>query len=170
VPGTFGFLGDLTDETTDYLWHVDDGPVRTVPRRANEAITSVAYTPAQTGPSTLAVQRRFRDGSLSPVTEYHFDVGTLPRVVADPARAVPGKPAAITFAGGMPGVVSYDYQVVGESDGVVDNAGTVLADEDGSAQITFIPPSVDTYRVIVTGHTADGTATSTATLKLRASL
>ncbi|HEY0535004.1 MAG TPA: hypothetical protein VGD29_25760 [Actinoplanes sp.] len=170
VPGTFGFLGDLTGETTGYLWHVDDGPVRTMPRDAGEAITSVAFTPGHTGPSTLAVQRRFRDGSLSPVTEYHFDVGTLPRIVADPGRGVPGKPTAVTFAGGMPDVVSFDYQVVGDSDGVVDDAGTVLADDDGAAQITFIPPSADNYRVIVTGHTADGTATDTATLTLPAYL
>jgi hypothetical protein len=168
VPGTFGFLGDLTDQTSDYLWHVDDGPVRTVPRDTDEAITSVAFTPGHTGPSTLAVQRRFRDGSLSPVTEYHFDVGTLPQVVADPGRGVPGKAIAVTFSGGMPRVVSFDYQIVGDSDGVVDNAGTVLADEDGAAQITFIPPSPDGYRVIVTGHTADGTATETAKLSLPA--
>jgi hypothetical protein len=167
VPGTFGFLGDLTDETTGYLWHVDDSPVRTMPRDAG-AITTVAFTPDHTGPSTLAVQRRFRDGSLSPVTEYHFDVGTLPHVVADPGRGVAGRPSAITFAGGMPEVVSFDYQIVGDSDGVVDNAGTVLADEAGAAQVTFIPPSADSYRVIVTGHTADGTATDTATLKIPA--
>lgn len=170
VPGTFGFLGDLTGETTDYLWHVDDGPVRTMPRDATEAITSIAFTPDHTGPSTLAVQRRFRDGSLSPVTEYHFDVGTLPQIAADPGRGVPGKPVAVTFAGGMPNVVSFDYQVVGDSDGAVDNAGTVLADDDGAAQITFIPPSADNYRVIVTGHTADGRATDTATLKIPAYL
>jgi hypothetical protein len=168
VPGTFGFLGDLTGETTGYLWHVDDSPVQAMPRDADEAITTVAFTPDRTGPSTLAVQRRFRDGSLSPVTEYHFDVGTLPRIVADPGRGVPGRPSAITFAGGMPDVVSFDYQIVGDSDGVVDNAGTVLADEAGAAQVTFIPPSADSYRVIVTGHTADGTATDTATLKIPA--
>jgi hypothetical protein len=168
VPGTFGFLGDLTGETTDYLWHVDDNPVRTVPRDADEAVTTVAYTPDQTGPSTLAVQRRFRDGTLSPVTEYHFDVGTQPRVVADSGRGETGRPSAITFAGGMPGVVSFDYQIVGASDGVVDDAGTALAGEDGGAQVTFIPPSADTYRVIVTGHTADGTATDTTTLNLPA--
>jgi hypothetical protein len=170
VPGTFGFLGDLTDETTGYLWHVDDGSVRATPRDADEAITSVAFTPDHTGPSTLAVQRRFRDGSLSPVTEYHFDVGTMPRVVADPDRGAPGRPTAVTFAGGMPNVASFDYQVVGDSDGVVDTAGTVLADDDGGAQITFIPPGPDNYQVIVTGHTADGAATDTATLKIPAYL
>jgi hypothetical protein len=170
VPGTFGFLGDLTGETTDYLWHVDDGPVRTMPRDAAEAITSVAFTPEHTGPSTLAVQRRFRDGSLSPVTEYHFDVGTVPQIVADPGRGTPGRPTTVTFAGGMPGVVSFDYQIVGDSDGVVDNAGTVLADDGGAAQITFIPPSADNYKVIVTGHTADGTASGTATLTVPAYL
>jgi hypothetical protein len=166
VPGSFGFLGDLAGETTEYLWHVDDGPVRTVPRDADEALTTVTYTPGHIGPSTLAVQRRFADGSLSPVTEYHFEVGRLPRVVADPDRGAPGKPDSVTFAGGMPGVVSFDYQITGASDGAVDNAGTVLADDDGAARITFVPPTADDYRVIVTGHTADGTATDTATLKL----
>lgn len=170
VPGTFNFLGDLTGETTGYLWHVDDGPVRTMPRDADEAITSVAYTPGHTGPSTLAVQRRFRDGSLSPVTEYQFDVGTLPQIVADPGRGTPGRPTAVMFAGGMPDVVSFDYQIVGDSDGVVDNSGTVLADDDGAAQVTFVPPSADNYRVIVTGHTADGSATGTATLSVPAYL
>jgi len=70
----------------------------------------------------------------------------------------------------MPRVVSFDYQIAGDSDGVVDTAGTVLADDDGAAQITFIPPSADNYRVIVTGHTADGAATGTATLKIPAGL
>jgi hypothetical protein len=74
------------------------------------------------------------------------------------------------FAGGMPDVVSFDYQIVGDSDGVVDNSGTVLADDDGAAQVTFVPPSADNYRVIVTGHTADGSATGTATLSVPAYL
>jgi hypothetical protein len=48
--------------------------------------------------------------------------------------------------------------------------GSAFWSHDGAAQITFVPPSADNYRVIVTGHTADGTATGTATLKIPAYL
>jgi hypothetical protein len=169
VPGTFRLLGDLADQTTGYLWHVDDGPVRTVPRDPAAAYTEIPFTPAQVGPSTFAVQRKFRDGSLSPVTEYHFEVGTRPRVAADPTPSAPGRATTLSLSGGMSGVVSFDYQITGDSDGAVDGSGTVLADSDGAAQVAFTPPTADSYRVIVTGRTADGTPTDTTTYLFAAS-
>ena len=169
VPGTFRLLGDLADQTTEYLWHVDDGPVQIVPRDPAAAYTLIPYTPGQVGPGTFAVQRKFRDGSLSPVTDYHFEVGTLPRVAADPAESTPGWMTTLSLSGGMPGVVSFDYQVTGDSDGAVDASGTVLTDSDGAAQVAFTPPTADGYRAIVTGHTADGTPTDTTTYRFSAS-
>jgi hypothetical protein len=169
VPGSFLFSGDLLDATTEYLWHVDDGPVATTPRDPGHRVTEVPFTPGAPGPSTLAVQRRFRDGTLSPVTEYHFDVGTEPYVMADPVRTTPHRATTLVFGGGMPGVASFDYQITGYPDGVVDGDGTVLVDGSGSAQVTFTPPSAETYQVIVTGHTANGTPTDTTTIWLRPS-
>jgi hypothetical protein len=166
VPGTFHLLGDLAGQTTAYLWHVDDGPVQVVPSDPAMAYTQVPYTPDHTGPSTFSVQRKFRDGTLSPVTDYHFEVGRRPWVASDPAVSVPGRVTTLALSGGMPGVVSFDYQITGDSDGAVDSAGTVLTDANGSAQVAFTPPSIDGYRVIVTGHTADGTATGTTTYRL----
>lgn len=66
------------------------------------------------------------------------------------------------FSGGMPGITSYDYRFLAGSNGDEPAAGTVQAAADGSAQITFTPPAVDDYTVLVTGHSADGTATSEA--------
>jgi hypothetical protein len=168
VPGTFQLLGDLAGQTSAYLWQVDGGPVQVVPRDPAAAYTRIPYTPGHTGPSTFSVQRKFEDGSLSPVTDYHFEVGTQPRVAADdPGPGTPGKVTTLTLSGGRPGVVSFDYQITGDSDGAVDAAGTVLTDDNGSSQVSFTPPD-DGYQVIVTGHTADGTPTSTTTYALAA--
>jgi hypothetical protein len=89
-------------------------------------------------------------------------------VAADPASSGPGQATTLTLSGGMPGVVSFDYQITGVGDGAVDAAGTVLTDESGSAEVFFTPPAADDYRVIVTGHTADGAATSPTTYRLSA--
>ncbi|MFI6075688.1 hypothetical protein ACIA5C_29420 [Actinoplanes sp. NPDC051343] len=71
--GTFEFSGDLTAATTEYLWHVNDDPVRTAAAADNPTV--VGYTPDRSGENTLYVQRRFTDGTLSAITEHPFLVG-----------------------------------------------------------------------------------------------
>ncbi|MET8147586.1 hypothetical protein ACIBSW_06635 [Actinoplanes sp. NPDC049668] len=76
VPGQFGFSAyDLNDETTKYLWHVNDGPVQESARDSAAWETTVSYTPDRAGANTLYVQREFIDGSLSPLETIRFEVG-----------------------------------------------------------------------------------------------
>jgi hypothetical protein len=81
---------------------------------------------------------------------------------ADAPSGGVGEAGVFRFSGGMPGIVSYDYRFLAESNGDEGAAGTVDAVGDSSAQVTFTPPATGYYTVLVTGHTADGTATTQA--------
>ncbi|MEV6346468.1 hypothetical protein [Actinoplanes sp. NPDC051851] len=75
VPAQFGFSGyELNEYTESFLWHVGDGAVQEVAYDPLAWETTVSYTPETAGAATLYVQRRFTDGSLSPITEFAFDV------------------------------------------------------------------------------------------------
>lgn len=172
VPGQFGFYNwDLTTETTKYVWHVNDGPVQEIAPDPASWEQLATYTPDHTGDNTLYVQREFTDGSLSPMTTVSFKVGTHPLITSDvyPSDAWsggPGQQGVFTFSGGMPGIVSYTYQVL-DGNGVDAATGSVDASADGSAQVTFTPSAGNTiYTFQVTGHTADGAATAQAAYRL----
>jgi hypothetical protein len=171
VPGQFGFAAyDLREETTKYLWHVNDGPVQEITPDPSAWETMVSYTPDRTGDNTLHVQRQFTDGSLSPVMTIPFKVGTRPLITSDvyQADAPSGgvdEAGVFRFSGGMPGIVSYDYRFIADSNGDEAAAGKVDAAADGSAQVTFTPPAAGYYTVLVAGHAADGTATTQASYR-----
>ncbi|GLY07917.1 hypothetical protein [Actinoplanes sp. NBRC 101535] len=77
VTGQFGFsVYDLGEYTTSFVWHVNDGPVQETAFDPWAWETLASYTPDHAGANTLYLQRRFTDGSLSPVTEVPFEVGT----------------------------------------------------------------------------------------------
>ena len=164
VSGTFHFFGDLLDATVKYLWHVNDGPVQEVAPETDGLVTFVPYTPDRTGENILYVQRQFTDGQLSPMTEYHFLVGTQPFVqsalyTASSWHGGPGVTGTFAFGGGMPGVVSFDYQIVDDNTGATALSGTAPADATGAAEVQFTPADPHSYTITVVGHTADGTAT-----------
>jgi hypothetical protein len=168
VPGQFGFsVWDLSEVTTKFLWHVNDGPVRETTYDPWAWETKVSYTPDRAGDNTLYVQREFTDGSKSPMVSVPFEVGTRPLITSDVYQVeTPSGGADVTgvfrFSGGMPGVIRYDYRFVAERDGAEAAAGEIDAAADGSAQVTFTPAAAGYYTVQVTGHTADGTATTEA--------
>jgi hypothetical protein len=168
VPGQFGFAGyDLNDVTTAFLWHVNDGPVQEFTYDAWAWETLVSYTPDRVGDNTLFVQRKFTDGSLSPLTTVAFKVGTRPLITSDTYQADKpgggaGKEGIFQFSSGMPGVTSYDYRFVVENTGDEAATGSIDAGPDGSAQVTFTPGAAGYHTVLVTGHAADGTTTTQA--------
>jgi hypothetical protein len=79
VPGQFGFSAwDLSEVTTKFLWHVDDGAAQEAAYDPWAWETTVSYTPDRAGSHTLYVQREFSDGSLSPLQTIPFEVGAHP--------------------------------------------------------------------------------------------
>jgi hypothetical protein len=129
--------------------------------------TMVSYTPDRADDNKLYVQREFTDGSLSPLMTVPFEVGTRPLIMSDVYQAdAPsggaGEAGLFRFSGGMPGIISYDCRFLAENNGDEAAADNVDAAVDGSAQVTFTPPAAGFYTVLVTGHTADGTATTRA--------
>jgi hypothetical protein len=168
VPGQFGLsVWDLSEVTTKFLWHVNDGPVQETIYDSWSWETRISYTPDRAGDNTLYVQREFTDGSVSPLVSVPFKVGTRPLITSNvyPAETPSGgagEAGVFRFSGGMPGIVRYDYRFVAERDGDEAAAGDVEAAADGSAQVAFTPAAAGYYTVQVTGHTADGTDTTQA--------
>jgi hypothetical protein len=161
-PGWLDFYGDLMTVTTKYVWHVNDGPVQEAEPLPDTWQTSVPYTPDRAGANTLYVQRVFTDGELSPVTEYRFLVGAMPRIDADVYPSYqwsggPGVAGTFRLSGGMPGVTSWTY-VFKDDYGQPVDSGTVPGD---NPQVRFTPPASGAYTLEVTGHAADGAVTET---------
>ncbi|SNT37912.1 hypothetical protein SAMN05421812_105150 [Asanoa hainanensis] len=157
--GYFYFSTQLFGEVTEYLYRVNDGPEQTLPASTEGTSTLVAVPFDRNGTNTLQVRSRTAGGELSPVTDYEFTVGTAPYVVsAEYPNNTWGGGAGVTgtfeFSGGMPGIVSFSWQI---DDGP---ATSVPADSDGRASITWTPAQdFETHVLSVTGHKADGTAT-----------
>lgn len=167
VPGQFGFeVPELNEFTTKFVWRVDDGPAQEAPYDPWAWETLVGYTPERAGAHTLYVQREFTNGALSPVTTVPFEVGTRPLVTSGvyPSGGTgggAGQEGIFQFVSGVPGIVSYDYRFSADDSGAEAAAGTVDASAaDGSAQVAFVPEASGRYTLVVSGHTADGTATS----------
>lgn len=167
LPGRIGFHGDLIGNTVTYMWRVADGPVQEVTPTPEAAVTYVPYTPTAPGPVTVHVQRKFTDGTLSPMAELTMLVGTEPKIESDiyPAGGWgggPGQAGTFRFSGGMPGIVAWEYSVSDYSEGEQSQSGTIDADGTGAAELRFTPKLSKLYYLRVTGRTADGTVTDSA--------
>ncbi|MEU6202997.1 hypothetical protein ABZ814_05345 [Micromonospora musae] len=156
VPGDFGFSTSWTPEVVEYLYRLNDGPELTVPI-GDSWNTLVTLVPDRNGLNTLTVQGRTADGRLSPVTEYPFQVGTAPYVFSEeypqdtPGGGV-GVEGRFEFSGGTSGITSFEYTIGGVP-------GTVEADAEGRASITWTPTEATGLYLVVKGHKADGSTT-----------
>ena len=153
VPGQFSFSTAWTPEVVEYVYRLNDGPESTVPI-ADSWNTLVTLVPDHNGLNSLTVQGRTSSGLLSPVTEYQFLVGTAPYVFSEVYPAgTPGGGVGVAgrfdFSGGMPGITSFEYTIGGVT-------GTVDADAQGRASITWTPTEATGLYLVVKGHTADG--------------
>ncbi|MEU5911400.1 hypothetical protein [Micromonospora sp. NPDC047527] len=156
VPGDFAFSTSWTPEVVEYRYRLNDGPELTAPI-GDSWNTLVTVVPDRNGPNTLTVRGRTADGRFSPVTEYPFQVGTAPHVFSEAyPRDTPGGGVGVEgrfeFSGGTPGITSFEYTIGG-------TAGTVDADAQGRASITWTPTEATGLYLVVKGHKADGSTT-----------
>ncbi|WP_030486469.1 hypothetical protein [Micromonospora chokoriensis] len=156
VPGDFSFSTSWTPEVVEYRYRLNDGPELTVPM-GDSWNTLVTVVPDRNGLNMLTVQGRTEDGRLSPITEYPFQVGTAPYVFSEEyPQSTPGGGVGIEgrfeFSGGTAGITSFEYTIGGVP-------GTVEANAEGRASITWTPTeAIGTY-LVVKGRKADGSTT-----------
>ncbi|MEU7798396.1 hypothetical protein AB0B10_03930 [Micromonospora arborensis] len=159
VPGEFALSTSWTPEVVEYRYRLNDGPELSAPR-ADNWNTLVTVVPDRNGLNTLTVKGRTSDGRLSPVTEYRFQVGTAPHVFSETyPRDTPGGGVGVEgrfeFSGGTAGITSFEYTIGG-------TAGTVAADAQGRASITWTPTEATSLYLVVKGRKADGSTTDEA--------
>ncbi|MEU4772145.1 hypothetical protein [Micromonospora sp. NPDC023644] len=157
VPGWQRFHSELHRDVAEYLYRINDGPEQTVAAATDSTSTDLTITPDRNGTNTLHVRQRLRDGTLSPITEYVFLVGTAPLVASTEYPAGQwsggaGQPGRFTFSGGTAGIVEFEYQVGEDEPRLVPATG-------GTATVTWTPPYSTGYGMTVRGRLADGTWT-----------
>jgi hypothetical protein len=142
-------------EVVEYRYRLNGGPEQAI--AADPAgSTALSVRMDHIGENTLVVAGRTASGELSPETEYRFLVGTAPKVVSqeypsDTWAGGVGVQGRFDFTGGPADVASFEWSIGGQS-------GTVDADEDGHASITWTPTEAGGQQMIVIAHAADGTA------------
>jgi len=159
VPAMFFFSTAWTPEVVQYHYRLNDGPEQTTPI-GDRSNTPVTLVPDRNGLNTLTVHGSTADGRRSPVREYRFLVGTAPHVSSEaypqeaPSGGV-GVEGRFEFSGGAPGIRSFEYTI-----GTV--TGTVDADAQGRASITWTPTTATEVNLVVKGRLADGSTTDAA--------
>jgi hypothetical protein len=156
IPGDFDISTQMPNMDV-FVYRFNDGPEQIVDPDYNFA--TVTLTPDHSGSNTLTVRTRFLDGSFSPETVYTFQVSDAPVVVSTDYPAgvpagQPGQPGTFTFNPGRDGITQYRYQLeFGEEQ-------VVAAGPDGKATVEITPTYPGYTVLVVTGFTADGTATA----------
>jgi hypothetical protein len=116
----------------------------------------VTVVPTHAGNSSFTARAKRADGTLSPATTITISITSGPLVTAKgpygPAPVL-GRKATFTIEPSLPGVVSYRY-----SWGVWGEEQTLAASPDGSASLTVTPSEAGYQELLITGFTADGTA------------
>jgi len=161
-PGSFTFEARQPGAVA-FEYSFDWGPYVRVP--AVDGRYTLEWTPPlpQNGSAShdLRVRTVTADEVVSQENMYGFSISSAPYVSSEEYpegdwSGGPGVPGTFTFRQGMPGIVSYTYHVMDDWRPVTDEI-TVPADSSGTGTITWTPPESSGYRLIVWGHTADGT-------------
>ncbi|MBV1853254.1 hypothetical protein [Catellatospora tritici] len=151
--GWFEFRTELS-EVTAYEYQINGGAWQILTLDGNPA--RIEVTMDRNGENLLSVRGRDGAGVITPQTDYPFLVGVQPRLTSTdyPAGEYSGGPGVagqFHFLPGSPDVVEYEYQA-GYTAPVV-----VPADADGTATVTWAPPSGGYYGWYLRAHLADGT-------------
>ncbi|MDI1464167.1 hypothetical protein QEZ54_24620 [Catellatospora sp. KI3] len=153
VKGWFDLYSELS-EVTAYEYQVNGGAWQTVAR--DGYATRIELTMDRNGENVLSVRGRDAGGVITPQTDYPFLVGVQPRLSSTEYpigeyRGGPGVAGQFHFLPGSPDVVEYEYQA-GYADPVL-----VPAAADGTATVTWAPPSGGYYTWYLRAHLTDGT-------------
>ncbi|MGW5576156.1 hypothetical protein [Micromonospora chokoriensis] len=156
IPGEFTFdaVGDA--DTVGFLYQLNGGAPATVTANHPGGSATVTLTP-RVASNRLEVWSVDAVGNMSPVTTYEFfaasNAPTISATVYEEGTysGGPGVPGVFTFSSRVPGVVSYRYSFFNEE------PGTVQANADGSASVTWVPAEAGWTMLQVVGVSENGT-------------
>ncbi|WP_439383089.1 hypothetical protein [Amycolatopsis lexingtonensis] len=161
-PGTFTFDARQPGAVA-FEYSFDWGPFQQV--AAQNGSYALAWTPPLPPDGSASHNLRVRSVTAGNVSSqentYYFSVLSAPYVSSQEYpegkwSGGAGVPGTFTFTPGMPGIVSYTYQVRKDGSAVTEEL-TVPADSSGTGTMTWTPSARGVYSVIVRGNTADGT-------------
>ncbi|MFI6823549.1 hypothetical protein ACIBJE_21790 [Micromonospora sp. NPDC050187] len=151
------------ENVVEYTYRLNDGPEQTV-AAGTDGTATVTITPTKPGWNDVDVRSRTVDNLPSGEANHRFYLATKPTVSSveyplnTPLTGAPaGTPGTFVFQPGMPGVTEYVYSIA------FGPAQTVAAGPDGSASMSYTPPTSKIYRITVYGRTADGIVSETFT-------
>ncbi|KOX14765.1 hypothetical protein ADK66_01255 [Micromonospora sp. NRRL B-16802] len=160
LSGTFTFDAEGTSDVAGFAYQLNAGAPGKVTADRPGGSATVTLNP-RSGPNTIQVWSLDAVGNQSPVTNYQFSAAyTAPTISATVYQEFtegggPGVPGVFTFTPVVPGTVSYRYSFN-------DQAGTVPANADGSASVTWMPTEAGWFLLEVVGVNQDGIETAAA--------
>ncbi|MEU6074448.1 hypothetical protein [Micromonospora sp. NPDC047074] len=163
TPATFTARSQMAD-VVDYVatLHYDEASSQVVEPAADGTAT-FSFTPARSGYKAVTVIARNAAGLQTDQGGVTWTVTDGPRVASTDFPATGSghlAPGTFRFTPRMPGSTSYQWWV---SNGSAAGSGTVAAEADGSAAVTWTPPVADRYVLSVRSFTADRTSSMVTT-------
>lgn len=156
LPGEFTFDAAGAEDAVGFLYQLNSGAPATVTANHAGGSATVTLTP-WVASNRLDVWSVDIVGNRSPVTTYEFfaasNAPTISATVYEEGgySGGPGVPGVFTFSSRVPGVVQYRYSFFNEE------PGTVQANADGSASLTWVPAEAGWTMLEVVGVFEDGT-------------
>ena len=146
IAGKFTFAIAPTDtDVVAFRYNADQIPV------GPDGTATIEWTPTWYGTQSLTVWGIDRAGNQGKQTVYSFTVrNTEVKITDHDPDAGFGQPHTVTFAPGMPDVVSYTYWLGGGEQ------TTVSADADGTATVVVTPDQPGYNYLYVTSRTSNG--------------
>ena len=162
VPATFQLRPQM-DGVVRYRYGLDGDPERTV-EAAADGSAAITVTATRGGSRTLTVTS-VTAGGVEATGIREFQLLTEPKITATVyeewiSGGGQGIPGVFTFTPRLPDTVSYRYHFDGES-------GTVAANGDGTASVTWTPTEEGWVDLAVWSVSRDGTESEPATWSFR---
>ncbi|MEV4660651.1 hypothetical protein AB0J85_01760 [Micromonospora echinofusca] len=163
TPANFTARSRMAD-VVDYVatLHYDEASSQVV-KPAADGTATFSFTPTRSGYKAVTVIARNAAGVQTESDGVTWTVTDGPRVASTDFPATGSghlAPGTFSFTPRMPGSTSYQWWV---SNGSAAGSGTVAAEADGSAAVTWTPPAADRYVLSVRSFTADRTASMVTT-------
>ncbi|MEU7586414.1 hypothetical protein AB0A95_08955 [Micromonospora sp. NPDC049230] len=160
LSGRFTFDAEGATDVVGFVYQLNSGAPGRVTANQPGGSATVTLNP-RSGPNSLDVWSVDALGNQSPVTNYRFSgAPTTPTISATVYQEFtesggPGVPGVFTFTPVVPGTVSYRYSFN-------EQTGTVPANADGSASVTWVPTEAGWTMLEVVGVNQDGVETTAA--------
>ncbi|MFG2037841.1 hypothetical protein [Dactylosporangium sp. NPDC048998] len=140
-------LSSELSNVTGFAYRFDGGAEVVVPEGdVGYPYTPITVTPTHTGNTELLFEAVLADGKRSPTELFTFSPYTGPVVTTDPAQGAAGQPMTLTFRSVLPNTAWFAYSLPGAED------QSVAAGADGTATVTYTPPSHGFVTATVVGY------------------